>query len=408
MGFRRLLVVMVAGVMAGARPQSGTEAALRAMYEAHQWFELRDAIAGKSVAAVYSGAVASAFNRTVEADRALTQAVRDAATPDAANEVREALMNLDMRLGRSAHLVRLLDEALAVAPERADLRNMRALFRDFAAAPDQATAKISRDAFRCAVRKDGVYMPVIVNGKAAEWLFDSGFSTTSLNESEATLLGVRVYDTTAAVGDYTATTKTRVGVINRLTIGGSEVQNVPVLVFPDAQPPWNDRPAGQRGTIGLPIAAALQGVRWTSAGSCQFAPGSTADREVIPNLAFDGETPIARAFVGNRPVDVMLDTGNQAGTQLWQRFADEFPEAMAHGTKGTKHVEEIGGAREDPVVMLAALPLRLGGFSTTLRPANVLPKPAGDGFHHGNVGMEVLSRASAVTIDFRAMRLVIR
>ena len=57
---------------------------------------------------------------------------------------------------------------------------------------------------------------------------------------------------------------------------------------------------------------------------------------------------------------------------------------------------------------LPALPLTLGGFSTTLKPADVFLKPIGDEFHHGNVGMEVLSRASAVTIDFRAMRLVVR
>jgi Aspartyl protease len=403
-----MVAALVAGLIAVGPPQSGSDARLIAMYESHRWFELRDAIAGRSTVALYSGAVASAFNRTAEADRDLTQAVREAATPENANDAREALMHLDMRLGRSAHLVRLLDEALAVAPSRADFRNMRTLFQDFASAPDQQTVRISRDPFRCAVRKDGVSFPVVVNGKAAEWLFDSGFSTTSLNESEATLLGVTVYDTTATVGDYNATTKSRVGVINRLAIGGSELQNVPVLVFPDAQPPWNDKPAGQRGTIGLPVAAAFEGVRWTSAGSCQFSPGPTTDRQAASNLAFDGDTPIARAFVENEPIDVILDTGNQAATQLWQRFADDFPERMATGTTSTKHVEEIGGARDEPIVALPALPLTLGGFSTTLKPADVFLKPIGDEFHHGNVGMEVLSRASAVTIDFRAMRLVVR
>jgi hypothetical protein len=61
---------------------------LQQLYDQHRWFELREAIAGKAVLPLYSGSVASAFNRTLEAERHLTRAVREAATPETANEIR--------------------------------------------------------------------------------------------------------------------------------------------------------------------------------------------------------------------------------------------------------------------------------------------------------------------------------
>jgi hypothetical protein len=43
-----------------------------------------------------------------------------------------------------------------------------------------------------------------------------------------------------------------------------------------------------------------------------------------------------------------------------------------------------------------------------LQPAQVFSKPIGNDFQHGNLGIDVLSQASEVTIDFRAMSLAVR
>jgi hypothetical protein len=74
--------------------QAPKELSLQQLYERHSWFELRDAIAGRTVPALYAGAVASAFNRTRDAENLLKRAVREASTPEAANNAREVLVNL--------------------------------------------------------------------------------------------------------------------------------------------------------------------------------------------------------------------------------------------------------------------------------------------------------------------------
>jgi hypothetical protein len=379
------------------------------LYEQHRWFELRDAVAGKSAPALYLGAVASAFNRPADAERYLDRAVREASTPETANDAREALMNLYMRLGRSSDMVRVLDDALAAAPSRSDLRNARQAFESFRRLPDQ-TARLGRyQPFRCEVTTRGIVLPAVINGKAVEWLLDTGFSHAAMSESEARMLGISVQSATARAGDLAGGTATmRTAVAERVAIGDSELRHVPVLVFPDSQPPFNEHAPGKRGAIGLPVALALQGILWKKDGTCQVGTNPTGTAPADGNLAFDGVTPVIRVQHSRKPLEFVLDTGNQAGTQLWERFARDFPELASAGSKSTRVVHQIGGAVEREILAIPELHLRIGGFDSVLRPANIYSKPVGNSLQHGNLGMDILSQAAEVMIDFRTMSLTVR
>jgi hypothetical protein len=401
------IILIVVGIWSGARAQPN-QPSLQQLYDHHNWFELRDAIAGRTVSALYSGAVASAFNRR-DAEKYLNEALRQASTTEAANEVREALINLYLLLGRSADAVRTLDAAVAAAPSRADFLNVRRLFDSFRRLPNQ-TARIGRRApFRCQVGAQGVFLPIAVNGRPVEWLLDTAFSTSALTESEARMLGIRVQGATAQAGDFTgATTTTRAALAERVVIGDAELRNVPMLVFPDAQPPWNEEPPGRRGTIGIPVALALQALHWTARGTCQVGPDRDVTSKTAANLAFDGMTPVTRAQMEGNSLDLVFDTGNQGGTQLWSRFTRDFPALIQGGREGTKRVSQIGGSTEHRIVVIPEIRLRVGGFETVLRPANVFSQPVGNDLQHGNLGVDVVSQAAEVTIDFQAMRLTMR
>ena len=104
----------------------------------------------------------------------------------------------------------------------------------------------------------------------------------------------------------------------------------------------------------------------------------------------------------------MLDTGNVRETQLWPRFAADFPQVVAQGTRSSVRLTQIGGSEEHDVTVLAEAQLRIGDFDAALRPANVFSAPVGDGRSHGNLGMDLLSQASEVTVDFRSMTLGLR
>ena len=404
-----LKVAVIVGLWSGVVAQAPKELSLQQLYERHSWFELRDAIAGRKVQALYAGAVASAFNRTGDAENLLKRAVREASTPEAATHAREALGNLYMRLGRSSDMIRLLDEAIATAPSRSDFRNVRQAFESFRRLPNQSARAGQHQPFRCDVSAQGIVLPAVINGKAVHWLFDSAFSHSAMSESEARMLGISVQGASAAAGDFAGgTTSMRTAVAERVAIGDAELRNVPVLVFPDSQPPFNEHAPGKRGAIGLPVALALQAIRWTKDGACQV--GSNPIRTARPdgNLAFDGATPVIRVQYSGKPLEFVLDTGNQGGTQLWERFARDFPDVVSAGRKSTKQIHQIGGSTEHPIVAVPALRLRVGGFDGLLQPANVFSRPIGNDLQHGNLGLDVLSQATEVMIDFQAMSVTVR
>src|SRR5258708_15874726 len=196
------IAAIVVGLCIGVMAQSPKDLSLRQLYDRHSWFELGEAIAGRTVPALYTGAVASAFNRTRDAERYLNRAVREASTTEAANDAREALATLYMRLGRTSDMIRVLDEILSAAPARSDVRNVFGGCESFRRLSNQTVRTGPPRPFQCAVSAQGVILPVVVNGKSVEWLFDSGFSHAAMSESEARMLGIAVGGANATAGGF--------------------------------------------------------------------------------------------------------------------------------------------------------------------------------------------------------------
>jgi hypothetical protein len=109
-----------------------------------------------------------------------------------------------------------------------------------------------------------------------------------------------------------------------------------------------------------------------------------------------------------KTLDFALDTGNGAGTQLWSRFSEDFASLLKErGTKSTKKVTQVGGSKEREVIALPELRLVVGGLDTVLKPAQVFSRPVGDDSLYGLLGMDVLSQAREVRVDFRSMTILL-
>ena len=402
---RLLQFSLAIGVSVHLAGQTTDDARLAELYERDAWFELRDAIEGKAVAPLYAGAVASAFNRVDQAEQQLTRAVREATTTEGANEARGKLSILYIRDGKLAEAGRVIDEILKAEPGRADVINARMVFGAFPNRENQIVERRRAGSFRCVIRDDGVWLPVEIGRLTASWLLDTGANISVISEQEAKRLGFKINEP-AQVNDLAGgTAAARTTTAPRLTIGNTELRNVPMLVLPDDRPPFNAVPLGVRGLIGLPVALALQSVRWTKPAACATSE-ETSTVASNRNLAFNGLFPIVRTDVAGRTLAFVLDTGNQAGTQLWEPFQRDFTALLAaQGGKGTVRVTQFGGSYERDVIVLPELALRIGGLETWLKPANVFSRPVGDDRWHGNLGMDVLTQAKTVTIDFRSMSI---
>jgi hypothetical protein len=381
--------------------------ALKLLYDQHRWFELREAIKNQEAPSLYKGVVASAFNDTKAAEKYLYQTISREPNSDCAEDAHEKLADLYIRLGRYHEAVQQLDQALRIKPASADIVNARAIFTAWSRHRDQSTEGLKSISIRADVSNHGVKLPVSIHGKTVHWLLDTGANLSVMSESEARMLGTAIDESPANVSDSAGgTTKIRTAVVDDLAIGGVHLRSVGFLVLPDSQEPMSDLPAGERGIIGIPVVVALQSIRWSADGTFEIQPGSHGSGKLANNLSFDALSPVTRVQFEGKELDCILDSGADAGSQLWTRFANDFaPLLKERGKKSKQQITMVGGSNARETIALPEIELLVGGLNTTLRPAQVFSKPIGDEFHHGLLGMDVLSQARRVSIDFRAMTL---
>jgi len=262
----------------------------------------------------------------------------------------ERLSN-DLRTGRYADALILVDELLRVNPDRDDLRNLRAVFGRGA----NMTVRRKAGIFKCEVSPKGVLLPLTVSGTRVDWLADTGANFSMISDAEATRLGLTILDAEGRVADLAGgTTATRVAVVPRMVIGRTVLEGATFMVFPAGEMPWRELPAGKQGILGLPPLVALDALSWTRSGECRTASAARSRR-----------------------------------------------------TSGAEVSTQIGGATERPVMVIPEVRLRLGGIETVLPEAHLFARPVGDDHFHGLLGMDLLSQAGAVRIDFSSMNLTL-
>lgn len=398
-----VLLLALGGLSAVAKSPS-----LKSLYHQHRWFELRDAINNMDAPpALYRGAVASAFNDNRDAVKYLNQVIKQDTDSNDVAEAHEKLVDIYNRLGMSHETLQQFDAILKMDPKRRDVESLRPIFASFSRYPDQSIGKQRRTIVHAEISKHGIVIPLSINGKVVHWLLDTDFSMSIMSESEARMLGLTIDNGSAHATDLNGgSTTIHSTVVPQLAIGNVQLRNVPFVIMPDSQQPWDEWPSGRKGIIGLPVAIALQAIAWKSDGTFEigFAPKRPANRKM--NLCFDAMNPITRAQFQGRDLDLILDTGNTAGTQLWPRFATDFAAMVKQeGTKSTKQINQVGGSSIRETTLLPEISLRVGGLETKLQPATIFSRPVGDHIHHGLLGMDMLSQAREVRIDFRAMTL---
>jgi hypothetical protein len=286
-------------------------------------------------------------------------AIAPAQNRSSAEGERDDRLAMYLRTGRYADARRLIDEMLKTEP-REDLRNVRAVF---GSGPNMRVRRAAAS-FTCEVTETGVLLPLTVNGRRVNWLLDTGANVTMTSDAEAARLGLVIRDSEGRAADLAGgSTSVRTAIAPRLVVGRTQLEHVPFLLTPANQMPWKELPPGRQGILGLPLAIALDAVRWTRPGVCQT--GSTAvdasSLPTSPNLRYDGLHVVTKVEVDGKTLEFLLDTGNQAGTQLWERFGKDYESLVRErGRKGSARVTQIGGATDRDIIVIPGVQLKVG------------------------------------------------
>jgi predicted aspartyl protease len=408
----------------GGVPAAAQDAArLAELYRAQDCFGLRDALAGSEtrdpVLDFYRAAVAVSFNRPEEAApelrRFLTspQAAQDAARRQTAYELLGDALVRTYRYGDAAEVyAALASDAGADSTGRANAANVRGLWAGLAGTPPQTVE--APGPVRIATTRDAanlVNVQVQANGRIIDFIFDTGANLSTVSESTARELGLRVTEATVNVGSSTgAMTLARVGVAPELRISGATVRNAAFLVFPDSALAFPQINYQIRGIVGFPVIAAFGATTVLRGGELVLGDIAAADADAAQNLCLRGLMPIVAAEHAGERLHFGMDTGAQ-NTSLYMPFhAARRVVVEAGGAPTAVQTGGAGGMRTVQAYSLSPLVLTIGGRQATVLQVRVYAEMTTDDSDrvYGNIGQDVIRQFEAMMLDFRRMQLRFR
>lgn len=401
----RTIACLLIGLLLSGLAAADDTPTLKALYDQHRWFALRETIKNeKHASPLYLGALASAFNRDGEAEKYLNRVTEMVPTSDDAVQAHTMLAYLYGRSGQNHRALQEFESILKVRPGFAEVENARAIYAAFSQHPDLSVGPIGQTVVKGEISSGNLLLPVSIHGETRYWVFDTYFNVSSMTESEARILGVGVSELSAEAADSAGgSVKVRTAFVPELAIGDVRIRNVSFIILPDSAGSANSPPSGH---IGIPVILALKSIQWKADGTVEIGSMSADGKNTESNLSLDGLNLVTRVGFERKGLDFILDTGNHTGTQLWPTFGQDFSDFVSQrGTRSTESITEIGGSRELEVILLPATPLIVGGMNVVLPHPAVFSKPVGDDLHDGLLGMDVLGQAKNVRIDFRWMTL---
>lgn len=311
------------------------------------------------------------------------------------------LCQMYSRTGQYARFLATYREWNSAFPNSPELLREKENEEKFGGRPDQKSGPRRRATLKH--EGDDFSIPVSVNGKSGEYLFDTGAWQSVVTEPEAERLGLTLQEGAHFITDPSGIrVGYRTAVAKEVTIGGMRFNDVSFAVYPS--PSW--APDAAFGVIGMPILIQTGTIRWSKDGTVEL--GGTAPRVSTPNLVFSESRLLLRADFQGTSGLAILDTGATT-TDFNAHFASAFADLLERtGKKGTQEISGVGGTRSFESVTLPEFTLTIGARSVTLRPANVTLQRnllIGGSCCFANVGRDVLTQAQRVSIDFGAMAL---
>lgn len=362
-------------------------------------------------AALARGALAALRREDALAlERLAAAAQSPALSPDLRRTALITRSNVLLRQSRFAEAQGEIETARAVPGQtgadafREDTETNLVFTRTLRAAPPmQATVAASG---QVAIERDMARLPradVTINGRRQEAVLDTGAGFSTITQSVAEQLGLRMLEGEVTVGSSTGPVAAHLAIADTLAIAGGVYANVVFIVLPDSALSFAGGLYRIPAIVGLPVLMQLGRVEFSTAGgemlrhsSAPFALHADA------NLELQGVQPLVlvHAEGADIPLRMVLDSGARS-TNFARRVAAEAPGLMQGATRRARTIGGAGGeVRDEEAMEIPRVTLSVGARSVTLEDVGVHGDPANE--RHGTLGQDVLARG--YVLDFNTMR----
>jgi len=264
---------------------------------------------------------------------------------------------------------------------------------------------------RLAVKKDIAGLSNIeisINGIKEQFIFDTGANFSTISETYALKLGLKFLDGNIKVGTVTGIkVDSKLAYAESLIAGKLNFSNVLFLVLPDESLTFGGGVYVINGIVGFPVIKEMKEIQLSD--DELFVP-MNPEVTSVPNMSFDGFTPLVETIVNSDTLVFVFDTGAKS-TILYYPFYKKNKEFI--DANYSQEDIEFGGAGGQVKVKgyrLNDLIINVSGSSKKLNDIPLLSKimKPSDEYSFGNLGRDFTGSFKQMIMNFEVMSLRFR
>jgi hypothetical protein len=419
----RLLILMLLCHACSPHTPTATEQKCQALLKQKDFFRLRDLLASGAEdispenKSYYQAHTDNAFNRNQASDSAITQLFAE--YRHLTDSLKASLLLLkednDFKLGRYA-LAAEANKLLLTnyrtqldSPDLDDVRNRALIENGLAGIPPQQTVfpddtggttiPWQRDLLGL------IEIPVHMGDTSVSSIFDTRANISSIMETDAKRLGIRLLGTKYREGSGTTgnTFQVDLGVADSLRFGNILVKNVVFQVMPDSILYIAPFDFHLHVILGYPVIAQLREVHILRSGALVIPAQPTAS--TLHNLAMSGLDPVLRSTINRDTLLFDFDTGASSSV-FYDNYYHRFEkEVRRDGDADSVSSGGAGGVIRQKVYILKEVRMNIGSQTAILKKVTVNndPIPNVKKLTYGNLGQDLMQLFDETILNFQSM-----
>ena len=249
-----------------------------------------------------------------------------------------------------------------------------------------------------------ITIPIEHRGDSFNCIFDTRANISSITETYAKKLGLRILPVTydEGAGLTGITFKTGLGVADSLYIGNILIRNAVFQVMPDSILYIAPLKVSLDVILGFPVIAALGEVHILKDGQMIIPQYPT--KNDLHNFALDKLDPVLLLKTGNDTLNFNFDLG-AGNSDLYYAFFQKYKSRIMKEAH-QRHIQlgGAGGIQKKTVYTLPSLELTLGNKTVTLDSVDIFTqKISPEETLYGNIGIDFASKFNELILNFDQM-----
>ncbi len=249
-----------------------------------------------------------------------------------------------------------------------------------------------------------IEIPVKHDTTTYSCIFDTRANISSITQTYATKLGLKMLDVTYEEGSGITGIKfkTGLGIADSLYIGDILIRNVVFQVMPDSILYLAPINFSLKVIIGFPVINQLKEIHILKDGQ-MIIPLLESESE-LHNFALDGLDPVILLLTGKDTLCFNLDLGATTSDFYYAYFEKYKQRILKEGHKKTIQLGGAGGIQKKVVYTMPHIELTLGNKKVILDSADILlQKIFPEEKLYGNIGNDFTSQFNELILNFDKM-----